>query len=279
MTFELFEGEKIEGHYWIEEKDGDRVIDAWYPCYNKLCENKGVAPIFRYSKCAPETERLRLAYIAGKMVKLIKKMKHLQNDDGAFPFNKDLIRSGRCIRNVAHIFMGMTKDERKKWKICYGNMGWGEGEKYWIEFEEGPVSMESIMEDYSRIGGVDGVRLTDRTTLLEWAEACSKSLRESPLAIDEKGRLSWFRLGDNMSDDSHDMGNARRALYESCEAQGVPRPPFEEVERVARRFVQQMIEEKAYKTWKQDTDYVEEDEEGRLNYTVGGLWFRRTESE
>ena len=192
MTFELFEGVKIEGHYWIEEKDGDRIIDSWYPCYNKVCAEKGLAPIFRYSKCSPETERLRLAYIAGKMVELSKKMKEFQHFDGAYPFNRELIRSGRCIRNVAHIFMGMTKEERKKWKICYGNMGWGEGEKYWIEYEEGPVSMESIMEDFTRIGGIKGVRLS--------AEACLTALKESPLAMDEKGRLSWFRLGDDMSD-------------------------------------------------------------------------------
>ena len=31
-------------------------------------------------------------------------------------------------------------------------MGWGEGEKYWMEFEEGTATMTSLKKDYERIG-------------------------------------------------------------------------------------------------------------------------------
>ena len=194
----IYDGKKIGGHYWIEEKDGDRIIDAWYPCYDKQCEILGVAKKFRYSKCSPKEEKQRLAYIGGKMVKLMVAMKDEKDAQGAYPFHEDLIRSGRCMRNVAMCFLGMTTKERKKWKVCYGNMGWGEGEKYWMEFEEGTATMTSLKKDYERIG-----------MKLSQLEIFALSVN-SPLKNDELGVLNRFVLGDNMNEEERMLEEAMK---------------------------------------------------------------------
>jgi len=175
----------IHGHFYLKNKTNGEIMDCWYPCYSKYCEMFDLEKKFYYTECDPDIKREWLSYFAGQVINIAKSMYDVRSEDGSYPLCENLIESGRCLRNVAMMYLAIPKDERKNWEVSFSNMGWGNEDKYWLEYDTTTIktTYASLIKDMKRIG-------MTHQDLLDW-----KLKTTDLLHTGERGLIVRFQLG------------------------------------------------------------------------------------
>ncbi len=130
----------INGHFWIENEQGEVIYDPVFPVYKKICKlHKLDINKPHYRKASPDLQRECLKkHIFPTLTDLIK----IKNQVGELPSEVRRPEAYACAMNCI-----VYKVNGGEGKIIYGDFGWEkqDGSRIWYEFEHDMTDFQHEM--------------------------------------------------------------------------------------------------------------------------------------
>jgi len=129
----------INGHFWIENSDGEVIWDPHFPTYDLICRIRSANPKKPHYRKKSATRQREM--ISQHILPMLTSVKRAMKEGYVPPEDFYTPQSHNCASNCVRY-----KLKGGEGTICYGDMGWEQtGGTIWYEFEDEASDMDHFV--------------------------------------------------------------------------------------------------------------------------------------